>query len=300
MTFKAAPFSASRRGLISLAVLLLIEASLLWLLLSAPVSGYSFLLLLTTLALGGLILYLAWRAWACLSLSYWIDRNALTVAWGPLHHVIPLGSIEEITRGGEAASSPHWLDRWPRLEHWLLYGKELGRSIRVRPDTDGAAEVLSLASLPLAQQLVLRTDGGLIGISPSDPDRFLVALEQHHQLGPTRVLRQERRRPRLLEASLWQDVLGLSLLTAGLLGSLLLMGTLMLRYPALPAQIPGLEAVDRAALFLLPAFGFAVWAVNGLWGLLLYRGQRVAALLLWAGTLAAQFAALAALISLTN
>jgi hypothetical protein len=307
MTFKPAPFAAAQRGLLTLAALALGEALLLLGLLALPTSGFTFLLLVLALGLLVVILFLSWRAWVCLSLQYWIDRNAVTVVWGPLRQVIPLSAITEVRRGGVEPAA-HWLDRWPRMESWLLFGKELNMVHRWHaPDPmigappDGATiQLLSLASRPVEQQLLLATSHGIFGVSPQNPDAFLQALEAHHQLGPTHLLAVRRIRPQWLEAALWQDSLGLSLLSAGLLGSLLLLGTLLLRYLALPAQIERLDGAPTRTLFLIPAFGFVVWLLNGLWGMLVYPRQRVAATLLWAGTLVVQLAALAALLSLTG
>lgn len=308
MTFKPVPFAAARRGLITLAALALGEALLLLLVLALPVSGFAFLLVVLALGLLAVILFLGWRTWACLSLQYWIDRNAVTVAWGPLRQVIPLGAIEAVRRGGALHPAAHWLDRWPKLESWLLFGRELNSMRYLRrpepvpgaPADNASSQVLSLASQPAEQQLLLVTSPGIFGISPQDPEAFLQALAAHHQLGPTRLLVVQRSRPRWAEAVLWQDTLCLSLLAAGLLGSLLLLGTLMVRYPTLPVQIDRLDGAPAEMLFLVPAFGFIVWIINGLWGMLVYPRQRVAAALLWAGTLVVQLATLAALLSLTS
>ncbi|MCS6843847.1 MAG: PH domain-containing protein [Caldilineales bacterium] len=303
MIFRAAPFPARRRGLLTLAGLLLLVGLLLWLALTLPVSGLSFALLLASLALGALWLYLAWRAWACLSLGYWLDRNAVTVAWGPVRQVIPLPAIREVRRHLQLppAEGRALLPAW--LEEWLLYGHDLNK-LRVvpRPGSGPAAatwRVVCLASRPLPEQLVLLTDHGAFGISPAQPEAFLAALEEHHQLGPTRLLGVERRRPPLWEAALWRDRWAVGLLAAGLVGGLALLGLVMARFPALPAQLPGAQGLNKSALFWLPTFGFAVWLINSLWGLLIYRGQRVGALLLWAGTLVGQAAALAGFFALT-
>ena len=129
---------------------------------------------------------------------------------------------------------------------------------------------------------------------------FSSSLAQHHQLGPTHTLTQERHWPRVVRSPLWQDRLLLAMLIAGFAGFLLLLGVAMTRFTSLPFALPQWDNLDRRMIFLFPAFGFAVWAINGIWGLLVYRRHRVAAGLLWAGALAAQAAALIALISITS
>ncbi len=92
----------------------------------------------------------------------------------------------------------------------------------------------------------------------------------------------------------------LTMLIAGFAGFLLLLGVAMTRFTSLPFALPQWDNLDRRMIFVFPAFGFAVWAIDGIWGLLVYRRHRVAAGLLWAGALAAQAAALIALLSITS
>jgi hypothetical protein len=99
---------------------------------------------------------------------------------------------------------------------------------------------------------------------------------------------------------LWQDRFLLSLLLAGLVGALLLLGIAMSRFVSLPFALPLWDNLDRRMIFLFPAFGLAAWLINGVWGLLVYERQRVAAGLLWGGALAAQAAALVALLTITR
>lgn len=297
MTFAPAPFLDGRRGLITAGILLLVSLLLGLLMLALPVSAFSFLLLIILLALLALAAYIGWRVWLCLTLAYWIDRNAVTIAWGPLRQIIPLGQIKQIVRGGpepaHGESRWSWLKRWPQVERWLVYGPELEMARRA----DGRY-ILSLASQPLPEQLLLETAAGVFGISPADPDQFLVSLEQHHRLGPTRLLPMGRRRPKIAQSPLWQDRLSLLLLLAGFEGALLTLGALMARYPGLPDTLASLSETGRDALFWVPAFAFAVWIINGLWGLTVYERQRVAANLLWGGTLVTQATALIALLTI--
>ncbi|HSN75013.1 MAG TPA: hypothetical protein VL334_07965, partial [Anaerolineae bacterium] len=92
----------------------------------------------------------------------------------------------------------------------------------------------------------------------------------------------------------------LILLLAGFLGTLLLLGIAMSRFASLPFALPQWDNLDRRMIFLFPIFGLAVWLINGVWGLLVYERQLVAAGLLWSGALAAQAAALIALLSVTR
>ncbi len=313
MIFKPTPFPDGKRALIATGLLIALDLLLALIALLIPVGTWPFLLLVAVILLWVPIGYVAWRAWACLSLSYQIDRNAVTLSWGPIHQIIPLGAIQEL-RLGEAVTAMQagrkevhgpngqidapargMADRWPTLERYVAYGTEVG----TRRRSDGL-RIYSLATQPWPEQLVIMTAVEAYGISPDNSDRFLESLAQHHQLGPTHRVAQERHWPRIVRSPLWQDRILLALLIAGFAGFLLLLGVAMTRFTSLPFALPQWDNLDRRMIFIFPAFGFAVWAIDGIWGLLVYRRHRVAAGLLWAGALVAQAAALIALMSITS
>lgn len=313
MTFQPFPSPAGRRALLAAGLLIGIALLLAVLMLALPVGGLTFALLLVFLLFWLPIIYLLWRAWATLTLRYWLDRNELTLAWGPLRQIIPLGNIQSIRRGeavaamigdralargpnGQIDGVVQWLaQRWPRLAPWLLYGEDLGTRRKLT-----GSKIYSIASQPLPQQLLLYTTQGIFGISPADPAAFLASLEQHHQLGPTHLAEQRREWPAVMRWPLWQDRFLTLLLAAGVLGALLLLGVALSRFTTLPFALPQWDNLDRRMIFLFPAFGLAVWLVNGIWGMLVYQHQRIAAALLWGGALLAQGMALAALLAITR
>ena len=313
MIFKPAPSTDGRRALLAALLLIVLDLIVAILMVARPVGGATFLLLLLVLALWVPLGYVLWRAWLCLSLAYWIDRNALTLAWGPIRQVIPMGDVQQVQRGAAVAAMvpaaplpprPNGqIDqpalalarRWPGLARFVLYGPELGARRRLQ-----GLKVYSVASRPLPEQLLLHTGVRVYGISPADADGFLAALQQQNQLGPTRLVEHQRHWPRWMRFPLWQDRFLLILLLAGFFGTLLLLGVAMSRFASLPFALPQWDNVDRRMIFVFPIFGLAVWLINGLWGLLVYERQRVAAGLLWSGALAAQAAALVALLSVTR
>lgn len=313
MIFKPAPSADGRRASIATGLLIALDLLLALIAYLIPVGTLPFLLLVAVILLWVPMAYVAWRAWVCLSLSYWVDRNAVTLAWGPIRQILPLTSIKEIRRGeavvalqrgradvrgpnGQIDTAARAIaDRWPRLEPYVVYGPEVGTRRR-----SSGLRMYSLATRPLADQIVLMTPGGAYGISPASPEGFLGALEQHHQLGPTHLLETERSWPRVVRSPLWQDRWLLAMLIAGFAGFLLLLGVAMTRFTSLPYALPQWSNLDRRFILLFPAFGFAIWIINGIWGLMIYRQHRVAAGLLWFGTLAAQVAAMVALLSITS
>lgn len=313
MIFKPASSTHGRRALLAALLLLILDLIVVALMVARPVSGSTFVLLLLALALWLPLGYVLWRAWLCLSLVYWIDRNALTLSWGPIRQVIPIGdvrqvqhgqAVEAVVRGLSLAPGPNGqvdqpalaiARRWPALARFVLYGPDLGVRRRLSD-----LRVYSVASQPLPQQMLLHTDTRVYGISPADVDAFLAVLQQQNQLGPTHLVPHQRHWPRWMRFPLWQDRFLLLLLLAGFLGSLLLLGVAMSRFASLPFALPQWDNLDRRMIFLFPIFGLGVWLINGAWGLLVYQRQRVAAGLLWSGALAAQAAALVALLSVTR
>lgn len=313
MIFKPATFSDGRRALLAASLLIVLDLAVAILMAARPVGASTFLLLLVILLLWLPIGYLLWRAWFCLSLAYWIDRNAITLAWGPIRQVIPIGDVQEIRRGEAMAAMLDGVrlaqgpngqidqparaiaERWPALARLVAFGPDLGTRRLVH-----GARIYSLASRPLPDQLLLFAGRGIYGISPADPEHFLQVLQQQNQLGPTRLVAHRRHWPRWMRFPLWQDRFLLGLLLAGFVGVLVLLGIALTRFAALPFALPQWDNLDRRMIFLFPAFGLAVWLINGIWGLLVYERQRVAAGLLWGGALAAQAAALVALLTVTK
>ena len=313
MVFKPASSSDGRRALLAALVLVGLDLLLVALMVARPVGGATFLLLLLVLALWLPIAYFLWRAWVCFTLAYWIDRNALTLAWGPIRQVIPIGDIEAVRRGQAVtaaldgvrlAQGPNGqidqparalAERWPALGRYLIYGADLGTR-RLLP----FGKVYSVASRPLPEQLLLQTPQNVFGVSPADAGAFLTSLQDHYQLGPTHRLQPQRHWPRIVRWPLWQERFLLILLAAGFLGALALLGLAISRFAALPFALPQWDNLDRRLIFAFPIFGLAVWLVNGIWGLLVYRRQRVAAGLLWGGALAAQIAAFVALLKIVQ
>ena len=272
-------------------VVLAVDGLLWYSLRGRPISGLSFVLALLILLSLPLLGYLAYRTWGCFSLEYRVNRDGVTIVWGPLRQPLPMAQIERIVRGG-APSARH---RWPWPGPYAAARSESPLGPR-----------LSYATRPAAEQLLLVTPEMVYGISPAEPESFLEALQERHLLGPARTLPTEPVWPRLWQWRFWQDRVGQGLLLAGLLLSLALFGFLAFRFLALPEQVVlhfnAAGQPDRVGarqrLFLLPLIGLLAWGINGVWGGVIYRRQRLAAYLLWGGAVAVQIIAGLALWSL--
>ena len=285
MTFK--PFVRHDRWYALLVILGLIALDVLavWLGLGRPVDGLSFLLGLWVLISLLLLAYLAYRIAAAFTLEYWVDRDAVTVVWGPTRQIVPIGQIRRIQRGVANQATAH-----ARPWHWPCPDRR-------RVHCAGLGMVNAYATRPLSEQLILVTDEDSYGISPADPEGFLTALQARYALGAARPRSVELVRPPLWTWPLWHDRGALLLVGLGLLGVLVLFGALCFRFPFLSSDIPlhfdvsGLpdRIAPKAGLFALPIIGLVTWVFNLATGILVYRGaHRQGAYLLWGGAVIVQ------------
>ncbi len=285
MSFKPLPGADRWYGVLAVLALLGLAGGLLASLPGRPVDGLTFLLGLAGLILLGLAGYVAYRTWNVFSLEYWVDRDAVTLVWGPTRQIVPLCQIERILEG--PAAEPLNVSRpW----HWPCPDRR-----RVRYATLGV--VNAYATRPLAEQIVLVTAGESYSLSPADSKGFIRALQERFALGGGRVMQVELRRPPIWTWPLWRDRGALFLIGAGLLGVLLMFGVLCFRYPNLSSDLPlhfdvnGMpdRIAPKSGLFALPVIGLVVWLFNTAAGVWLYRRvQQGAAYLLWGGALAVQ------------
>jgi len=302
MSFKSASTPDAWRGVLACVGVMLLAVLLLRWMTALPISGWVFLLGLLGLTCLPVLAYLGYRTWSTLSLEYWVDRDAVTVAWGSLREVIPLGTILRIQRGGFAAVKGRWWE-WPN-------------PYLARADVSAVGHVISLATVPAANQVVLFTEQHdkehtyTVGyaLSPAAPDDFIQAIQERYELGPNRLRSVGREAPGIWQWDIWRDRIGLGILAVTLILNLALFGYLCIRFPSLPASLPlhfdALGQPDRfgapASLFVLPLIGLGALIVNGVWGGFLYPRQRPGAYLLWAGALSVQFLVGFALVNLVR
>jgi hypothetical protein len=281
------PFPAGERwyAIVVLAALLGLDVFLVLWLMDRPVDGLSFLAALTVLGSLLVFVYVGFRALGAFTLEYWIDRDAITLKWGPTRQIVPLPLIQRVQINTIAPpSSP------PRIWHWPC-------PERRRYSVPGVGVVNAYATHPLAEQIVLVTDGESYSLSPEDVPGFVRAMQERHALGPARLLAAELQRPPLWTWPLWRDRVAMILMGAGLLAVLVMFGVLCFRLPSLSSDLPlhfdinGLpdRIAPKAGLFALPMIGLVTWIFNTAVGIWLYRHvQHGAAYLLWGGALAVQ------------
>jgi hypothetical protein len=256
----------------------------------------------------GLAIRVLYQLWGLVSASYELDRNALTINWGPVAHQIPMGSVREVFSGSKLAE----LHVRPSLR-WPGYFVGLGRAtIASSAEAESPAQTVALdpvlfyATAGPGDQVVIRTEGIAYAISPADKEEFLVALRERLEMGPTQEVEERSTRPAFLEWAFWRDRWSISMLSAALLALVLLVGLLTWRYPFLPPEIalrftPAGEPLllGRASrIFYFAMLGAAFVLINGSAGLLFYRRQRPLSYFLWSGLLATLGGLWAAVVSI--
>ncbi|MDO8614440.1 MAG: PH domain-containing protein [Dehalococcoidia bacterium] len=265
-------------------VLALILAALLLLKVSGwPVSFPQFL----GYAGAGLLILLAavfgFWAYACAQMRYLLDAKGLTIAWGTLRHVIPVGRIEGFAQGrGEQR---------PRISGVGWWGYHVGRG-----HMDEFGRVLFFSTHRSPEELVyVRTADATYALSPRDPDRFIAeARRLQSASGPAQAeARAVVQRHPVAIYPVWADRVAQWLGLAAVLLNLALWGYVFAVYPDLQNQItiefPPLGDIStlqsRSEIFKIPATATAILGVNLLAGLGFQWKERAATYLLLSGAI---------------
>ncbi|HEY62984.1 MAG TPA: DUF1648 domain-containing protein [Caldilineae bacterium] len=293
MSFKPIPLPRAFLGFLAAGILLLFAVALSWGSLALPFGGLAFILAISAMAALAASLYALYRTLIPLTLRYHVSRDGVIVTWLLSQYVIPIRHIREIVLGADDQGPGAWWT-WPSRYVARLEGGSYGH-------------VVSLATRPLPEQILLVTSDGVLGLSPADPEEFVSALQERYRLGPARLLTPGLQPPWIVRWPLWRDRLAVGLLFIGAMGVVLLFGWLSFTYAGLPEQVPlhfdahGIadRIGPRSGLFVLPIISLLAWVVNGVWGGLVYARQRVAAYLLWGGALVVQLLTGMALVNLT-
>ncbi len=260
-----------------------------------PLSIWVFLMLVGACLALGLAIRIVYQLWGLVNARYELDRNALTIYWGPVEHQIPMGSIREVIAGTRLQN----LHIRPSLR-WPGYHVALGRATvapvgEAGPTTSAALDpILFYASASRGGQVVLRTDAVAYAISPADLEDFLVALRERLEMGPTQEVEERATHPKFLDWQIWKDRWALSMLMVGFGLLILLTGILCWRFPYLPPEVvlrisaagEPLLVAGAARIFYVVAVGAAFAVLNTSLGFVFYNRQRPIAYFLWSGLVA--------------
>jgi len=250
-----------------------------------PIGPLTFILALLILASIPLLALIGYQLYGLARSGYDVDRNAVTIQWGPIKQIVPVEAIQRIMLGVEMDGKVEFFRgwRWPGLMHGHGFLSE-------------AELTMFYAATSVPQQLILVTPSVSYAISPVDTAGFIESIKARYELGPTQAVEQSNEHPAFFDWPLWSDRIAHYLLITGATMCLLLFGLVCLRYPHLPPILPlhydVLGLPDRTGpasqAFLLPLIGLLALIVNTLLGGLFYRREKVAAYLLWGGTLVVQ------------
>jgi len=216
--------------------------------------------------------------------GYAIDRNHLTIVWGPIRHVVPTRLIDHVVLGEEVSPRIRFRGgRWPGM--WVGSG-----------DVPAIGLTLFNATAPLHRQVFIVTDLAAYAISPIDREGFVEAVKARKAMGPTQDVLQETIRPAFFDWPLWSDRLARRLALGAALLCAALFAFVCLQYPELPERVPlhfdTAGVADRfggpPSVFILPLIGLLALTVNSLIAVPVYLRERVPAYLLWGGALLAQ------------
>lgn len=212
-----------------------------------------------------------YRAVALFRLQYRLTRNGLTIRWGTTTIRVPIGDIRTVTAASTLPVCTFWgitLPRWwfcHRDGQWLFATGVAGES------------------------LVVKTGATEIYLSPENSAAFITAWEKRVPLGETRRWQSGVERRGLWAFPLWFDRTARYFGIAIILLTLILVGAVFSRYPALPPAIhlpAGVVAqtaaiASRGQLLWIPYSGAIVAVINLALGAIWYRKDPLATYLLW-------------------
>jgi hypothetical protein len=316
MSWKPAPSPGGLIGLAAILLVLVVDALIILLLTHLPVGPASFVLGLSVVVSLPLLALLAYRVFGFFNLAYELDPEALTIVWAGIRQVIPLSAIRDVITGEELTRRKRQEAGSGRLASCVLHPTSCLRWVGYYvgyEELESIGPTLLYATRPLTEQVLLLTDGLAFGLSPADPQGFLVDLEAHRKLStaateeqggrgastPSSQLRVEgvtTLRWPVLELPLWEDRWLHALLGLAMALNAALFAYICVRYQSLPALIPlhfdALGEPDRIGprgdLFWLPAIGLLVLGANAVLGALLHARERLAAHLLLAAAVLEQ------------
>lgn len=220
-----------------------------------PFSFTTYIGWLALIALGIVWGLLTYRAVALARMRYSVDRNALRVRWGWSTLVVPMPEIIEVHRPGsvEPPSSASWW-RWPAPHVWRR--------------KDGERTWYAFATRPLSEAWIFCGADVCLAISPEDGEALLREVNRRRALGANRRLALGWEHPRLARWRIWQDTYALLGWLAGVVFLVLIWGEAARR-----ADLPTPQRLAELSTLVL--------AVDWILGLIAYRRERLAALLLW-------------------
>ena len=200
------------------------------------------------------------RLYGLVTARYRVDRDGFYVRWGMSYEQIPLDLISEVGPARETDAASEGDPRRPRIGIWWP-GCMIGRS-------KGGAVDFFTTTKPLL--MIRTTTGRALAISPPDAESFQAAILNATRMGSLEVIPEHSVRADFLVARVWKDRLARSLILAGLVIPLLLLGALVIVAPSLPELVPfGFGPTGQPTplappgrLLLLPMIAGLIWIAD--------------------------------------
>lgn len=289
-------------GYALVAGIILLDAGLLLLLASQPVSFLSFLWGALLLASLPAVAFISFWASALPTARYHVEGEALVIEWGRIRNVVPLAVIRSLVSGDSGIEIRRFRGLcWPGCYVGYGYADIAQQGIE-------QLETLFFATRPPKQQLLLVTDTAAYGVSPSDLDNFADCLEALRPSQSSDYASTPTPATGFLQWHFWRDRRAQILLAIPILLNGALFAFLCMIFGRLPVAVPmhfdGAGMVDRltspANLFVLPFIGLLTWLMNFAVGWIFYweRNERPLATLLWTATVGVQLTTWVALVGL--
>ena len=200
------------------------------------------------------------RLYGLVTARYRVDRDGFYVRWGMSYEQIHLDLISEVGPARETDVASEGDPRRPRIGIWWP-GCRVGRS-------KGGELDFFTTTKPF---LVVRaTTGRALAISPPDAESFQAAILSATRMGSLEAIPEQSVRADFLVARVWKDRLARSLILAGLVIPLLLLGALVITAPSLPELVPfGFGPTGQPTplappgrLLLLPMIAGLIWIAD--------------------------------------
>ena len=275
----------TQTGLLLVLVLIVIIFAAIGVASSQPIGPITFIMVLLIVIALPLIGLLAYELFGLARSAYALDRNMLTIDWGPIRQVVPTDAIQRILLGTEVTGSitrfRGW--RWPGLMHGQAEVPDVGLTLFYAPAS-------------LKNQLIVVTPTLAYAIAPADPAGFIDSIKARYELGPTQAVTQTTQHPPLFDWPLWRDRLAQGFGALSVVMVLGLFAFVCFRFPDLPARLPLHYSVEGLAdrvgpasdVFILPLIGLLALLVNVMFGAVAYTRERMASYVVWGGTLLVQ------------
>lgn len=267
-------------GVCVFAAVVLIAAAML-----VPLSFSTFLFVVVALGLLPLAAWLVLQGRQMREVSYALDRNAFVIRWGDTREIVPMGDVQRVIAATD-------FEKGLRFPRFPLPGWWFGTARH-----PALGEIRMYATASLDQQIIVVTPERSYAVSPYDDEAFLDAFRTRLEMRPTQNVQHARLLPAYMQWPILRDWPALALLILAIALNLITFGLGAGRYPSAPAQLAlhfdGAGVADRlgekAQLFGPATIALITLLVNVGIGLALYRkGERLAAQLLWGGSIAVQ------------